>query len=199
MPTASTGMEGGGYHCNAPASYLDAIRYAGFDVLVNANNHNCDSAVMGLMDTLDALDERGFMHTGTFRSESDDRVLYVKVNGIKLAILSYATYFNKIEGNFTQLGQDVLLNVYSAQRAQKDIAAAREKGAEFVLVYIHWGKEYTHKVGEQQLSWAQELADAGADYIVGSHPHALQPYRVMTAQDRPQRAGGVLPGQLRHQ
>ena len=176
-------LEGGGYHCNAPASYLDAIRYAGFDVLVNANNHNCDSAVMGLMDTLDALDERGFMHTGTFRSESDDRVLYVKVNGIKLAILSYATYFNKIEGNFTQLGQDVLLNVYSAQRAQKDIAAARKKGAEFVLVYIHWGKEYTHKVGEQQLAWAQELADAGADYIVGSHPHALQPYRVVTAQD----------------
>lgn len=176
-------LESGGYHCNAPKSYLDAIRYAGFDALVNANNHNCDSAVMGLLETLDAMDEKNFMHTGTFHPEGDERVLYVKVNGIKLAILSYATYFNKIETNFTQLGRDTLLNAYSKEKAEKDIAEAKKNGAEFVLVYIHWGREYTHEVSELQKERAQQLANAGADYIVGSHPHALQPYEIVISKD----------------
>lgn len=176
-------LEGGGYHCNAPACYLDAIRYAGFDALVNANNHNCDSAVMGLMDTLDAMDERHFMHTGTFHPEGDERVLYVKVNGIKLGIISYATYFNKIETNFTKLGRDTLLNEYSKQKAEADISEARKHGAEYVIVYIHWGKEYTHSVGDKQKQWAQELADAGTDYIVGTHTHCLEPHGVVTAAD----------------
>lgn len=176
-------LKTGGYHCNAPVSYLDAIRYAGFDALVNANNHNCDSAVTGLMDTLDALDAKGFMHTGTFHPRGDKRALYVKVNGIKLAILSYATYFNKIETNFTKLGRDTLLNTYTKEKAEADIAAAKKNGAEFVLVYIHWGIEYTHEVSDMQKRRAQELADAGADYIVGSHPHALQPYSTVAASD----------------
>ncbi|MBD5161014.1 MAG: hypothetical protein HDT14_03165 [Oscillibacter sp.] len=172
-------LEGGGYHCNAPAIYLDAIRYAGFDALVNANNHSCDSAVIGLLDTLDAMDEKRFMHTGTFHPEGDERILYVKVNGIKLAILSYATYFNKNETNFTQLGRDTLLNAYTPEKVTTDIAAAKNNGAEFVLVYMHWGKEYTHEVSELQKKRANEIANAGADYIVGSHPHALQHYDVI--------------------
>ncbi len=176
-------LEGGGYHCNAPACYLDSIRYAGFDALVNANNHNCDSAVTGLMDTLDALDEKRFMHTGTFHPTGDERVLYVKVNGIKLGIISYATYFNKIETNFTKLGRDTLLNAYSKEKAQADIAKARSRGAEYVIVYIHWGKEYTHSVSDTQKQWAQELADAGADYIVGTHTHCLEPHDIVTAAD----------------
>ena len=175
-------LENGGYHCNAPASYLDAIRYAGFDALVNANNHNCDSAVTGLLDTLDAMDNRGFMHTGTFHPE-DDRVLYVKVNGIKLAILSYATYFNDNETNFTQLGQDKLLNVYASKKVAADIAAARKNGAEFVLVYMHWGKEYTHEISELQKKRANTIANAGADYIVGSQPHVLQQHDVIVTNN----------------
>ncbi|MBQ1675039.1 MAG: CapA family protein [Oscillospiraceae bacterium] len=173
----------GKYHCNAPECYLDAIRYAGFDALVNANNHNCDSGVTGLMDTLDALDRHSFMHTGTFRPDEKERAIYVKINGIRVAILSYATYFNKLETNFTELGRKTLLNTFSADKAQADIKAARDKGAEFVLTYIHWGKEYTHETTEWQQRWAKQLADAGADYIVGSHSHCLQPRGTVTAAD----------------
>ena len=173
----------GKYHCNAPKTYLGAIRYAGFDALVNANNHNCDSAVTGLIDTLDALDEYKFMHTGTFRPEGKERVLLVNVNGIKLAILSYATYFNKLDAKFTELGRNLLLNAFDFEKAKKDVAVAKACGAEFVLSYIHWGKEYTHDVSDNQKSNAQQLADAGVDYIVGSHSHCLQPRRVVTAAD----------------
>jgi len=76
------------YHCNAPECYLDSVRYAGFDALVNANNHNCDSGLIGLSDTLRALDKHAFMHTGTFLPEDEERVLFVKINGIRVAILS---------------------------------------------------------------------------------------------------------------
>lgn len=165
----------GKYHCNAPKALLDALRYAGFDALVNANNHNCDSAVMGLMDTLDAMDEKQFIHTGTFHPEGDPRFALVKVNGIRIALLSYATYFNQLEGNFTELGRNTLLNAYSKEKAAKDTADAKAAGAELVFVYIHWGQEYTHEVSDAQKQMAAEIAEAGADYIIGSHSHCLQP------------------------
>ncbi len=173
----------GKYHCNAPACYLDAIRYAGFDALVNANNHNCDSTVTGILDTLGALDQRDFMHTGLFLPDDTERVLFVRINGIRIAVLSYATYFNKHDSLFTDEGKETFLNAYSKERAEADAMYARKRGAQFILVYIHWGKEYTHEPNDEQRRWAKELADAGADYIVGSHSHCLQPHSTVTAAD----------------
>jgi len=173
----------GKYHCNAPKSFLSAIRYAGFDALVNANNHNCDSAVAGLIDTLDAMDEYEFMHTGTFRPTEKERFILVNVNGIKMAVLSYATYFNKLDTNFTELGRNLLLNAFDSEKAKLDVARARACGAEFVLSYIHWGQEYTHEISEKQKGYSQQLADAGVDYIVGSHSHCLQPRTTVQASD----------------
>ena len=171
------------YHCNAPESFLDALRYAGFDALVNANNHNMDSAVTGLADTLNALDRHCFMHTGTFFPADTERVLLVKVNGIKIAIASYSTKYNKLDANLTPLGKETFLNEYSKEKAERDVAYAREKGAQFFISYIHWGKEHVFDPIEDQVKWAQELADAGADYIVGSHSHCLQRYVKVTARD----------------
>lgn len=162
------------YHCNSPEAYLDALRYAGFDALVNANNHNCDSRAAGLIDTLKALDRHGFMHTGTFAAPDAERAVFAEVNGIRLAVISYATYFNRNDGCFTPFGRKTLLNRYSADKASNDIDYARRKGAEFVLVYMHWGTEYTHEPNGSQRRMAKELADCGADYIVGSHTHCLQ-------------------------
>lgn len=173
----------GKYHCNSPEAYLDALRYAGFDALVNANNHNCDSRADGLIDTISALDRHSFMHTGTFASPDDERVLFVEVNGIRLAVMSYATYFNKNEGCFTPLGRQTLLNKYSKDIVKKDIDYARKKGAEFVLVYIHWGTEYTHEPNDRQRKTAKELADCGVDYIVGSHTHCLQAREFVKSAD----------------
>lgn len=173
------------YHCNAPESFLDALRYAGFDALVNANNHNCDSGVTGLIDTLDAMDRHGFMHTGTFRpgEREWERCILVNINGIKVAIMAYATGYNHMDDNFTDLGRRKLLNMYYGPKIKADIQTARKRGAEFVIVYMHWGIEHSTKISEYQGKWAQRLANFGADYIVGSHPHCLQRYEVLTAED----------------
>ena len=82
---------------NGPEAYLDALEYAGFDAFIMANNHGCDGGELGITETLDALDEREIPHTGLFRDSSEKRYFILEQNGIKVGILSYATYFNKKE------------------------------------------------------------------------------------------------------
>jgi len=171
------------YHCNAPECYLDSVRYAGFDALVNANNHNCDSGLIGLSDTLRALDKHAFMHTGTFLPEDEERVLFVKINGIRVAILSYATYFNRLDPNLTQEGKDLWLNRYSKEKALREVAYARKKGAEFVMCYIHWGDDYDDVPNQEQYDILAELKETDVDYIVGSHTHCLQWHNVAVAEN----------------
>ena len=195
----------GSPNLNAPASFAEAIRNAGYDMVVMSNNHNCDAGVRGIYDTLDTVDEYGLAHTGLFRNAEETRYIVAEVEGIRIGLLSYATYFNHKEVHLTREGQDVLLNVYSPERVTRDVAAVRAAGAEYVFVYIHWGVEYKNDPSlvitvpirerltgktfnirvplDQQLETAQELADAGVDYIIGSHPHALQPYTVLTSAD----------------
>ena len=117
----------GRYHCNGPESYLEALRYAGYDALVAANNHNCDSGILGIVDTAEAMDRHGFMHTGIMLGE--DRALLVKINGIKVGILSYATRYYGMEDNFTENGIREYLNFFDGETAAEDVKWARERGA----------------------------------------------------------------------
>lgn len=174
----------GKYHCNAPECYLDAVRYAGFDALVTANNHNCDSGLTGLTDTLNALDRHDFMHTGSFFPEEKERVLFVKINGIRVAILSYATYYNRLDGwHYTQEAKDLWLNRFSKEKVDREVAYARQKGAEFVMCYVHWGDDYDDVPNQEQYDILADLKESGVDYIVGSHTHCLQWHNVAVTED----------------
>ena len=175
-------LEGKPY-LNAPASFLDAVKYAGFDLLTMANNHNVDTGLRGIYETLRNVNDWGFMHTGLFSSESDDRYIIVEVNGIRIGMVSYSAFYNDKDSNLTESGQDVLLNRYASDKAKADIRAARKAGAEFVIAFIHWGAENTHDTTWNQEQYARTLARAGADYIVGSHPHALQRYDIIETSD----------------
>ena len=175
----------GKYHCNSPVEYLDALRYAGFDIFALSNNHNLDCGTDGIQETLSHLEEYGFGSTGLFLSEKDKRYILINVNGIKIGFLSYSTWFNKNEDNLTEEGKKILINMYSSKRVKQDITDAKSNGVEFILVYMHWGveSEYSNKVADVQKRIAQVVADAGADYIVGSHPHALQEYNIIQTID----------------
>ena len=175
----------GKYHCNAPQSFLDAVRQAGFDFLMLANNHNLDCGATGIRETLNRIDDAGLMRTGLFAGPAERRFALVEVNGIRLALLAWSTWYNRNETRLTDEGRRALLNEYAPDRAASDIAAARAAGAEFVLTYIHWGvdAEYKTEPSASMRRMAQELADAGADYIVGSHTHSVQPHDLITARD----------------
>ena len=169
----------GRYHCNAPLEYLDGLRYAGFDALVQANNHNADAGVDGIIDTVNNVDAKEFMHTGLFTDEKDTRYLIADINGIKVGFLSYTEHINKNLDKhiLNELGQNVLVNRYSAEKLKCDVIDAKNAGAEFIICYIHFNcKEYTHEVIDKQEIRAKEMANLGVDCIMGSHAHALQRY-----------------------
>lgn len=172
-------LEGRPY-LNSPVEFLDGIDYAGFDLLTLANNHSCDVGVRGLLETLENIDRYNFLRTGMFADESEERYLVVDVNGIKVGIVSYAAYYNTKDANFTDEGQEVLLNRYFTDKARADIKAARKAGAEYVIAFMHWGAENTHEITYLQQRNAVNVARAGADYIVGSHPHAIQEFDIVT-------------------
>ncbi len=173
----------GRYHNNAPLEFLDAIQNAGFEFLMLANNHGLDSGVAGAVETLGHIDERGLMHTGLFDPSGPSGGSVVDVNGIKLGLLSYSTWFNRNETRLTQAGRQSVINEWSAQKGTRDIEDLRRRGAEFILVYMHWGvdAEYSHTQSRRMEALALEVANAGADYIVGSHTHSVQPYTKVLA------------------
>ncbi len=171
------------FHCNGPECYLESLRYAGFDALVNANNHNCDAGITGLFETLDALDRHQFPHTGTFRPSDSERVLFVKIRGIRVAILSYAWRFNSLgEANLTEEGFGLVLNRFSKEKIDRDTAHARKMGAQFILCYIHWGKDYDLEPNDVQRDILEQMQEADVDYIVGSHTHCLQKAHIATSK-----------------
>ncbi|MBQ3273745.1 MAG: CapA family protein [Christensenellaceae bacterium] len=169
--------------CNAPSTYLDAVKYAGYDAVVTANNHSCDAGRQGLIETIRRLDTYDILHTGTFDDEDDKRYFIADINGIKTAFMAYTTISNNFWGFNSDEEWNWMMNKYYADRTIKDVKAAKADGAEFIVCYNHWGVEYTNSENAEQRRMAQEMADAGVDLIIGSHTHSLQRGTVLTASD----------------
>ena len=173
-------------NCNATPRYLEAVRYGGFDAVMMANNHNCDGGVRALMETIQQTDRYAFARTGVFQTPEEERFFIADINGLRVGFLAYmtkATGFNKKDRELTAEEKAVHLNIFSPKRAKADIDACRARGAEYVIVYMHWGLKNFRKPSEAQLEDAQSAADAGADYIVGANPHLTQVYDVLTSAD----------------
>ncbi len=159
-------------YLNSPSQWLDALQDAGFDAFILANNHDCDGGRLGITETLAELDSRSIPNTGLYDSEDDKHYFIVESNGIKIGVLSYAGYFNK-KNQF--LGDDTwMLSMH--EQAKADVKALKAAGAEYIIAYSHAGKEYSQVPNERQERFGLILAEAGVDYIIGSHPHVLQPY-----------------------
>lgn len=168
---------------NGPEEYLDALQYAGFDAFIMANNHGCDGGELGITETLDALDERGIPHTGLFRDSSEKRYFILEQNGIKIGILSYATYFNKKEKLLPADKREDMINRTTQAKITADVEALREEGADYIVAYNHCGTEYSQEPASRQESYGVMFARAGVDYIIGSHPHVLQPFDLIRYND----------------
>ena len=174
-------FENGMPNLNAPPLYLMGVKYAGFDALVMANNHCLDAGVLGIEETLTAVENYGFKHTGLFRSESEKRFVMLNVKGIKVALLSYSEFFNYRESLVAD--RPYMINKYSEEKVRRDVASAKAAGAELVVAYNHWGAENTHEPTWAVRQHAQQMANAGVDVILGSHSHTVQPSVWLTASD----------------
>lgn len=166
-----------GYPCfGSPERLARALKWAGFDVLVTANNHCLDKFAFGVRNTLDVLDSRGLMHAGTARSpEEHDRLFLLERNGIRIALLAYTEMTNGVELSMDREQVAYFVNYMRPDTIKADIARARAEGAQAVIVFLHWGDEYQRKPASRMIGLADELAASDADLVIGCHPHVLQP------------------------
>ncbi|HHU76952.1 MAG TPA: CapA family protein [Firmicutes bacterium] len=158
---------------NSPDEAAQALRGAGFDLLCTVNNHCLDSGEQGLYRTIDVVEEAGMKQFGTYKSRQDrDCPLIVEVNGIRLAFLAYTYGTNGLP---IPEGRGYIVNLLVEEKIEADIARARQGGADLIILYLHWGEEYLPEPTPEQKRWARVTAEAGADIILGSHPHVIQP------------------------
>lgn len=166
---------------NAPDSYVDELKEAGFDMMLTANNHTLDRHDRGLVRTVDFLDARGLDHIGTYRNamQRDSVMPFVKdINGFKIGFLNYTYGTNGID-----IQGDVVVDYIDRDRISRDISLARDGGAELVCVAVHWGDEYKLLPNSHQKALAGFLFDHGADMVIGGHPHVIQPMEMREDAD----------------
>lgn len=163
-----------GYPCfRSPPALARTMREAGIDVALTANNHCCDGGAEGIRTTAEELDRAGIRRTGVF-TDSLDRLrnnpLYVTCRGVRFALLNY-TYGT----NGLPVPRGFIVNGIDTARMAADLAEARRSGVDCIAVCIHWGNEYERRENASQRALAAFLQRNGADLVVGSHPHVVQP------------------------
>lgn len=167
---------------NAPAQLVDAAKNAGFNVLTTANNHSLDKGEKGLINTINNIRSRGVASTGTARSAKEaTQILMVKKNDINMAILAYTYGTNGIP---IPKGKGYLVSLINEGKIISDIAKARKQGAEIVTVALHFGNEYQRQPDARQKQLVERLIKAGADIILGNHPHVVQPYQIFRVKGK---------------
>lgn len=166
---------------NAPDAYVDALKDAGFDMMLTANNHTLDRRDSGLRRTIQTLDSLGVHHLGTYanKAQRDKMLPMIKdINGFRVAFLNYTYGTNGIT-----IQGDVVVDYINRDRMKSDISKAREKGAELVCVAVHWGDEYHMLPNASQRSLADFLLAQGVDLVIGGHPHVIQPMEMREKGD----------------
>jgi len=162
------------YEFNSDPDALPAFRDAGFDAVNLANNHTMDFGPDGLRDTMRHLDENGIAHVGAGETAEEAYAPeYIEKNGLRIALLG----FSRVIPDVSWKVGDRKIGLAETYDYTKPVAAIEKAAAEadLVVVMAHWGDELREEPHpEKQVDLARRYIDAGADLVVGSHPHVLQ-------------------------
>ena len=169
--------EGKAYTFRADPSTAHILQTMGVDIVGLANNHAYDYGQQAFLDTMTALDDAGVVYVGGGRNieEASHPVYYITDNGMKIAFIC-ATQIERLDNPDTKGATEDAPGVFRCFNDSlllQKIKEAREKNA-YVIVFIHWGTESTSEIDYLQRDQAKEIAEAGANLIIGSHPHVLQ-------------------------
>ena len=163
---------------SSPDELAEEIKNAGFDILLTANNHALDRGEGGLKRTLDVLDSLGFYRTGTYRDSIEQATIHpliIEKNSIRIALLNY-TYGT----NGLKVKPPLRINRIDTAIIGYEINKAKLVNPDFIIVCIHWGNEYEREENSYQDKLALFMLSKGADVIIGSHPHVVQPVRFIS-------------------
>lgn len=160
---------------NGPSAFGSQMVSHGFNLVSLANNHCLDMGETGIQNSMAFWNaQQGVVTSGTYLSQEDYNAIPVhEINGISYAFISTTYGMNGLQ---PPQGEEYLVDCFDGREQQvlDKIKAAKEK-ADVVIVAVHWGIEYQMNPTEQQQTFAQQMADAGADIIIGNHPHVIQP------------------------
>lgn len=161
---------------SAPDEYLTAIKDAGFDVLLTANNHCLDKGRKGLERTIGMLDSLRIPHAGTYTDSTvrkENYPLLLEKNGFRISILNYTYGTNGLE-----IPPPYIVNYIDKDIIEEDIKAAKRQEPDAIIACMHWGEEYKSLPGKKEKELAGWLLGKGVTHIIGSHPHVVQPVEV---------------------
>jgi poly-gamma-glutamate synthesis protein (capsule biosynthesis protein) len=155
----------------SPAALASDLKDAGFNVLMTSNNHSSDRGKAGIIRTREILDSLEILNTGVWKSKTQREALsplIIEEKGFKLAFLNY-TY-----GTNAAPFPDLISHMIE-YKIKQDIELAKSKNPDKIFVFMHWGLEYQSFPSDSQKKLAEMMFDWGADYIIGAHPHVIQP------------------------
>lgn len=174
-------LEGKQYTFRARPETVSYLNDMGVDIVSLANNHAYDYGEDALLDTLDILQEAGITAIGAGRNLTEARrPAYYIVDDLKIGFVT-ATQIERLDNPDTRGATDVSSGVFRCWDGENLLETIREtkKNCDFVVVYVHWGTENVDTLDWAQLKQAPEVIAAGADLVIGDHPHCLQPIGVI--------------------
>ena len=180
---------------NAPDAFADSAKAVGFDLLLTGNEHCNDYGTYGMKRTLDILKNRGLDTLGTTSVAGDKKYIIKDLNGIQVGMICYTHADTStgrgtptVNNNTLDANAEGLLNAFDYKKLDAfyeemagHIAAMKEDGAEAIVLYIHWGEEYSLSPSKKQTAIAQKMCDLGVDVIAGGHTHTVQPVELLTS------------------
>ena len=191
-----SGYEYSGFpNFNCPDAIVGALKNAGFDMLLTANNHSNDTGASGMLRTVQTVREQGMLSLGVTENEDELPYLVQNIQGISVGMICY-TYGSIDSDTGTKAvnqwpvnpSMNPCINVFDPRKPESFygevsgyIANLKKQGVDTILFFIHWGDEYQLTPSAQQKKIAQKLCDLGADVIIGSHPHVVQPIELLSA------------------
>lgn len=167
---------------NSPDEIANTFKQAGFDLVVTANNHSLDRGYAGGTRTLKVLRQAGLDTLGTYLNNHEAKSFLIKeIRGVKVGYLGYTYSTNGIPAPDQH---PEYVNYLEKDKILADIKALRPQVDVLILV-LHWGVEYQPRPGQDQILMAHEFVNAGADAILGSHPHVIQTMEIIPVKGKP--------------
>ncbi len=169
---------------STPPAILDTLKAQGIDMIMMCNNHMLDGYCDGLVESVGLVEQAGLDHIGGFVDEQDAATPEVyDLNGIKVAFVCSTEVPYDME-NFCDERTHYLVKRLKNADFEGDIQACRDAGADVVIAVCHWGEEYQSTPESETRRYAERIVAAGADLILGNHPHMVQPAEYVTSGGR---------------
>lgn len=166
---------------NSPTELGDEMIKIGFDVFNIATNHSLDCGEKGLVSAINFWKSKGKLTTGAYLDSAEsEKIVTNEINGVKFAYLGFTDATNGL--SLPDDSQVILVRASDEQFLMQKIQKAKAS-ADVVIVNAHWGVEYTHEPTDEQRTLAKKLALWGADIIIGTHPHVIQPLEYIENDD----------------